>query len=157
MEKKYFYLGTSDDNRLIKIIRIVFGVICIGVAVFWIIYNVSYPGNNLTTWATIFFLTCFGFYQILSGTGYTRIFIETEAKSIRLKNNPVLPVKNIDPSGILKIELFPLSVFFFLRSGGKIKLRFGTTYPAIIDDIKEELIIFAENNNIPLKITEEQL
>lgn len=157
MEKNYFYLGTSDDNSFIKVIRIVFGLICIAIAIFWIIYNASYLSNNMTTWVTILFLTFFGLYQIWSGLGHTRIFIETGTESVRLKTNPVLPVKNIASSDIKKIEMFPLSVFIFLKSGRKVKLRFGTTYPDIIDKVKDELIIFAEKNNIPLEITEEQL
>ncbi len=157
MEKNYFYLGTSDDNKLIKIIRIAFGIICIAVAVFWVIFNMSYLQNNVTTWVTIIFLSGFGIYQISSGLGYTRVFIEVEADLIRLKNNPVLPVKNIVSADIKNIEVYPLSIFIFVKSGKKIILRFGTTYPDIIDEVRDAMIIFSEKNTISLEIKEEEL
>ena len=157
MEKAYFYLGTSDDNKLIKIIRITFGIICIVVAVFWVIFNMSYLKNNVTAWVTILFLSGFGIYQIGSGMGYTRVFIEVGEELIRLKNNPVLPVKNIASADIKNIEMYPLSIFIFVKSGKKIILRFGTTYPDIIDDVKDAVIIFSENNTISLEIIEEEL
>jgi hypothetical protein len=157
MEKNYFYLGTSDDNKLIKIIRIAFGIICIVVAVFWVIFNISQLNNNLTTWITILFLSGFGIYQIWSGLGYTKVFIEVGAELIRLKNNPVLPVRNIVSADIKNIEMYPLSIFIFVRSGRKYILRFGTTYPDIIDEVKDAVIIFSEKNTISLEIIEEEL
>lgn len=157
MEKNYFYLGTSDDNKLIKIIRIAFGIICIAVAVFWVIFNISYLKNIVTTWVTIIFLSGFGVYQIWSGLGYTRVFIEVGAELIRLKNNPVLPVKNIVSADIKNIEMYPLSIFIFVKSGKKFILRFGTTYPDIIDEVKDAVIIFSEKNTISLEIIEEEL
>ena len=157
MEKKYFNLGTSDDNSLIKTVRIVFGLICILVAVFWVIFNVSYLKNNLTTWVTIIFLIIFGIYQIWSGLGRTRVFIEIGTKLIRLKKNPVLPEKNIAAVDIKNIELYPLSIFLFLKSGKKLTLRFGTTYPEIIDVVKDAVIIFCEKNSISFEIMEEEL
>lgn len=157
MERNYFYLGTSDDNKLIKIIRITFGIICIVVAVFWVIFNLSYLKNNVTTWMTIIFLSGFGIFQICSGLGYTRVFIEIGAVLIRLKNNQVLPVKNIDSDDIKNIEVYPLSIFIFVKSGKKFILRFGTTYPDIIDEVMDAVIIFSEKNDIPIEIIEEEL
>ena len=157
MEKNYFYLGTSDDNKLIKIIRIAFGIICVTVAVFWVIFNMSYLKNNVTAWVTIIFLSGFGIFQICSGLGYTRVFIEVGAELIRLKNNPVLAVKNIASADIKNMEMYPLSIFIFVKSGKKIILRFGTTYPDIINEVKDAVIIFSEKNDIPIEIIEEEL
>jgi len=39
MENKYFSLEIRDDNRLTKILWIIFGLMCCGIALFWMIYN----------------------------------------------------------------------------------------------------------------------
>ncbi len=40
METKYFSLGPSETGIAIKIIRILFGLVCIAIAVFWMIFNI---------------------------------------------------------------------------------------------------------------------
>lgn len=157
METKYFSLGTSENNRLVKIIQIVFGVVCIAVAIFWLIFNIRSLKADGTLWITIIFLSGFGFYQIWSGLGRTTLFIEIGADYIRLKKNPVLPSVKIRAGDIEKIELFPLNVIFFLKSRKRIMLRFGTTYYETNEKVKDEILGFAETNDIPLEIVEEKL
>jgi len=69
MEKMYFSLGTSENNRLVKVIQIVFGVVCIAVAIFWLVFNIKSLKADGTLWITIIFLSGFGFYQIWAGLG----------------------------------------------------------------------------------------
>jgi hypothetical protein len=157
MEKKYFSLGTDENNKLVKIIRVVFGAVCIAIAIFWIVFNINslkIDGNLLIT---ILFLTGFGLYQILAGLGRTKIFIEIDSDHIRLKKNPVLPAVIIYNCDIEKIEIFPLNVVFFMKQKKKIRFRFGTTYHDINDNVKDEIISLAESNNIPLKFIEDKL
>jgi hypothetical protein len=156
MEKEYFYLGISENNSFIKVVRIGFGIICFGVAVFWIFYNFNSIQQNFTTWVTIFFISGFGFYQIWSGLGFTRTFIELSPETIRLKKNAFLPLLNMRSVDIEKVQLFPLNMFIFLKSGKKINLRFGTTYPYLIKDVKDAVIDFSVKNSIPLEINEEE-
>ena len=40
METKYFSLGPSESSSVIKIIRILFGLVCIAIAIFWMIFNI---------------------------------------------------------------------------------------------------------------------
>lgn len=157
MEIKHFSFGTSENNRFVKIIRIVFGVVCIAVAIYWFSFNIKSLKADGTLWITIIFLTGFGFYQIWSGLGRATRFIEIAPDYIRLKKNPILPPVEMSSGEIEKIELFPLNLIFFLKSKKRILLRFGTTYHETNEMVKEEILNFAETNNIPLEIIEEKI
>jgi|WetSurMetagenome_2_1015567.scaffolds.fasta_scaffold05780_7 hypothetical protein len=157
MEKKYYSLGTSENNSLLKIIRIVFGVVCIAVAVYWLIFNLNSLKVDWTLWITIVFLTGFGLYQIWSGLGRAIMFVEIGDSSIRLKKNAILPAVEMKSSDIERIEIFPLNVVFILKTKKKIMLRFGTTYHDINEKILDGIVGFAESNNIPLEFIEEKI
>ena len=157
MENNHFSLSTNETNKLINNIRILFGIICIAVSIFWLIFNIKTLKADITLWLTIIFLAGFGFYQIWSGMGLATRFIEIGNESILLKKNAVLPAVKISASEIEKIELFPLNVVFYLKTKKKIFLRFGTTYYEINEKIKTEIFNFAETNNKALEIIEEAL
>jgi len=157
MEKKYFSLGPSENNRLIKIIQIVFGVVCFAIAAFWLFFNIRSLKADRTLWITITFLTGFGFYQIWSGIGMAARFIEISSDNIRLKKTILLPAVTIDGGEIQKIELYPFNLIFFLKSGKKMLLRFGATYQETNEKIKDEIIRFAERNSIDAEFVEEKI
>ncbi|MGA2407932.1 MAG: hypothetical protein ABSF81_14445 [Bacteroidales bacterium] len=157
MEIKYFPLSSSENNRLVKIIQIIFGVVCFAVAIFWMIFNIKSLKTNGTLWITIIFLLGFGFYQIWSGMGRAIRFIEIRADKIRLKRNIILPVIELPAGEIEKIELFPLNLIFFLKSKKRIFLRFGTTYQETNEKIKDEILGFAKLNKLPIEFIREEL
>lgn len=157
MDIKYFSLSSIENSRIANILRIVFGIICIAVAAFWISFNVSLLKTDWTLWITIIFLSGFGFYQVWSGLGKASKFIEIGPDFIRLKKNPLLSPVKMAVSQIEKIELFPLNLIFFLKSGKKILLRFGTTFQETNELIKDEILKFAELNSIPAEFIEETI
>ncbi len=157
MEIKYFSLGTIENTRLIRIFRLIFGIVCITVAIFWITLIIRSLKPNITTWISILFLAGFGFYQIWSGIGHADRFIEIASDCIRLKKNSILPVVDMPADKIEKIEFYPLNIVFFLKSKRRVLLRFGTTYNDIIENVTEEVISFAELNKIQSKVIEERL
>ncbi len=157
MDNKYFLLGTSEPNKLIRIFQVILGLACISIAVFWLIFNLKAIATDRTLWITIVFLTGFGAYQIWSGIGHATRFINIGDNFIILKKNAILPRVNVAGNEIEKVELFPLSVIFFLKSKRKIVLRFGTTFYEINEKIKDEVLNFAERNNMPVEIIEEKL
>jgi len=159
MKKRFFHLGTSENDRFVKVIRILFGITCIVVAAFWLIYNINSLKTEVTIWITIIFLSGFGFFQIGSGLGYTTRFIEIGTVNIRLKKNAILPPFEMLSDDIEKIELLPLNIIFFLKTQKhkRILLRFGTTYHETNDQIIDEIIDFANANQIPFEIIEEEL
>ncbi len=157
MEKKYFSLSTVENSKLVKTIQIVFGIICFAVAIFWLIFNIRLLKADGTLWITIIFLSGFGFYQIWSGMGRAIRFIEIRSDKILLKKNIIFPSIEISAGEIEKIELYPMNLIFFLKPKKKVLLRFGSTYYATNELIKDEIIGFAESNKISFEIMEEKL
>lgn len=157
MGKKYFALGAVDSNRLVKIIQIVFGIVCFSVAVFWLIFNIRSLKADATLYITIVFLSGFGFYQIWAGLGMATRFIEISSDKIRLKKSILFPATMISEEEIQMIELYPFNLNIFLNSGKRIRLRFGASYQETNEKIKDEILSFAELNSIKVEIKEEKL
>ena len=157
MDKKYFPLSSVENNRVVKIVQVAFGFVCIAVAVFWLIFNIRSMKTYGTLWITIIFLSGFGFYQIWAGIGRAIRFIEISSDTIRLKKTAVFPTVVISASEIQKIEVFPFNLIFILKTGGKNVLRFSSTYHETNEKIKEEIFRFAEINFISIENVEEKL
>jgi len=157
MEKRYFSLEIRDDNRLTKIFRIILGLLCCIIAIFWVMFNFISVKANGTQWITVIFLIAFGVFQIYAGFGLATKFIELSNNIIRLKKNSILQAIVLSSDQIERIELFPLKVQFFFRPGKKILLRFGISDPEKIELIKGEIVSFADTNNIILEIETEEI
>jgi hypothetical protein len=157
MDKKYFPLSSVENNRVVKIVQVAFGFVCIAVAVFWLIFNIRSMKTYGKLWITIIFLSGFGFYQIWAGIGRAIRFIEISSDTIRLKKTAVFPTVVISASEIQKIEVFPFNLIFILKTGGKNVLRFSSTYHETNEKIKEEIFRFTEINSISIENVEEKL
>ena len=156
MEKKYFSLSSVENNRKVKIIQIVFGILCITVAIFWLIFNIRALKADGTLWITIIFLSGFGFYQIWTGFGKATRFIEISSDKIRLKKTILLPPIELPVEMIQKIEIFPFNLIFFLKAEKKIILRFSTTFHETNEKVKNEILTFAELNAVKIEFVEEK-
>ena len=153
MTTNYFQLSSSDKNRFVNVLKLLFGIACIAIGIYWAIY-----GENVgSTWITILFLLGFGFYEIWSGLGKTERYIEIDKAFIRLKKSVFLPVRHIAVFEIDKIKIFPLKIEFHLKKESKIILRFGTTYVDVNEEIVDALIKFAEQNAIDLELQPEKI
>jgi hypothetical protein len=157
MDKKYFPLSSVENNRVIKIVQVAFGFVCIAVAVFWLIFNIRSMKTYGKLWITIIFLSGFGFYQIWAGIGRAIRFIEISSDTIRLKKTAVFPTVVISAGEIQKIEVFPFNLVFIFKTGGKNVLRFSSTYHETNEKVKEEIFRFAEINFISIENVEEKL
>jgi hypothetical protein len=157
MEKKYFSLETKENPRAVKIIQIVFGIICIATAIFWVIHNLKSMKSDSTLWITIIFLSSFGVYQVLAGLGKTERYIETGPEKIVLKQNSFLPKIELNAHDIDAVEIFPLSILFRFKNKKKIIFRFGLSNTEIINPIKDEVVDFAEMNSIPVEEKKEEI
>lgn len=157
MEKKYFPLNSVENNRLIKIFQIVFGIACFAIGIFWLIFSIKSIKVNGTLWITVIFLAGFGFYQVWAGLGQTVKFIEISSDKIRLKKFILLPAVEISATEFQKIELYPFNLIFFLKSKKRIMLRFGATYYETNEKIKDEMLRFADLNTINIELMEEKL
>jgi hypothetical protein len=157
METKHFSLGPSETNIIFKIIRILFGLVCIVIAICWIIFNIRAVSADRTLWITVLFLSGFGLYQVWAGLGRTVTYIQIEKDRIMLKKNSFLPVREMKSTEIKKIEVFPLNLIFYFHKGSKTVLRFGTTYTDNIDPVKTGMEEFASLNNIDLERVAEEI
>lgn len=157
MKKRYFSLGNNEKNRLVNVIRVLFGAVCLAVAAFWLIFNINSNANSGSIWLTILFLTGFGFYQIWAGIGKAERFIEIGRDNIVLKKDIFLKPQNIKASETEKIYFFPLKIIFLLKSGKKILLRLGTMYYESNENITDEIGKYAEENKITTEVIQEEI
>jgi len=157
MKSNYYSLELNKSNRITRIFQLVFGIICAVIAIIWAILNINMLKSNGSLWITIVLLLGFAYYQINSGLGRAEKFIEFSQSSLKLKNNSLFPVRVLNAPDIQKIEAFPLNLVFFLTSGKKVFLRFGTTYTDIIEPVRKSLLTFCSGNNIPLEFKSEEL
>jgi hypothetical protein len=155
MENKFFSLEIRENNKLVRIFQIIFGILCLFIAGFWLIFNISSFKADSTLWITVAFLSGFGAYQILSGLGYASRFIEFGDDWIRLKKNSLLPVRLLMAEQIEKTDIHPLKVLIILKSSKKILIRFGVTDSQKIDLVKDEIFSFTSRNSISLELKNE--
>jgi hypothetical protein len=157
MENNSFSLEVNRNNRFVRIFQIVFGIICAALALVWLILNVDSLKSNVSLWFAIVFLLGFAWYQINSGLGKGEKFIEIGQTTMKFKKNSLLPARELKTSEISKIEIFPLSIVLFLKSGKKSILRFGTTYTDAIEPIKKGIEEFCKLNNLKFEFRKEEL
>ena len=157
MEDSFFSLEVNRNNRIIRIFQIIFGIICAILAVVWLILNLDSLKSNGTLWLSIIFLLGFAWYQINSGLGKGDKFIEIGQTTLKFKKNSLLPAKELNSSEIRKIEIFPLSMVIFLKSGKKSIMRFGTSYTGNIEPIKRGIENFCSLNELKLEFKKEEL
>ncbi|MDP4222118.1 MAG: hypothetical protein Q8868_02290 [Bacteroidota bacterium] len=157
MHSKYFSLELHKSNKVTRIFELVFGIVCLGVALVWLILNFSSLESNFSLWATIIFLSGFGYFQVISGLGRSEKFIEISDSSIKIKRNMLLPYRELRSDEIEKIEILPLNVIFYLKSGKSLFLRFGATYTDTIDPVKKGIKAFCSSNNIDVRIKIEEI
>jgi len=157
MEKKYYSLGSVENSKPVKIIQIIFGILCFIVAVYWLNFNLKTLKTDSTLWITIIFLLGFGFYQVWSGLGRATRFIEISSDLIQLKKTVLLPFVIMSKEEIDKIEVFPFNLKFFLKTNKTINLSLSSSYYETNAAIKDAVIDFAELNLINLELKEEKI
>jgi len=156
METKRYSLETKETNKFVRYAQIVFGVICLITAGWWAVY-LTKSDNGGDYWIATLFMLGFGLFQIYSGMGYAARYIEISDNQLIIKQNSISTPDFLLVSDISKIEILPLSVNFYLRSGMKKSLRFGIAYTDYIDDIKEAILELSEKNNITLEEKTEKI
>lgn len=157
MDSDYFSLEVNKSNKLTRVFQMVFGIICACIALIWLVINIKTLKTNGALLLTIVFLLGFAYYQINSGLGHGEKFIEVSKAAVRLKKNTIFPAQQLNASDIEKVEIFPLNVVFFLRSGKTVFLRFGTTFIDIIEPVRKRFKTFCEVNKIPFEFKSEEL
>lgn len=157
MVNNYFSLEVNRNNRVIRIFQIIFGILCAALAVIWLIMNLDSLKSNSTLWFSIIFLLGFAWYQINSGLGKGDKYLQIDKTTLKFKTNSLFPARELNAPDIKKIEVFPLSLVIFLRSGKRNIIRFGTTYTDIIEPIKKAIDNFCTLNSLELEFRNEEM
>ncbi|HLN21906.1 MAG TPA: hypothetical protein VK213_12510 [Bacteroidales bacterium] len=157
MEKKSFPLGTVEDNRTVRILRILFGVACLATAAYWIIYSITQSRYDWSLLVSILFLIAFGGYQVWAGLGKAFRYIEINPTSITLRKSSLRKPEIMNATEISGIEILPLSIIFRKGEGEKTILRLGQVHYETNENIIDMLISFAERNNISYEIKADEL
>ena len=142
---------------MVKILQVVFGILCIGIAIFWLIFNLRSLYTAGTSWVTIIFVGGFGFYQVYAGLGYSKRFIEIGPDKICIKKDIMLPAIDISAGELEKVELYPFNLILFLKTRKKVILRLGASYQETNEKIKDEIISFGKLNSISVEFVEEKI
>ena len=148
MDTKRFPLGPGETSLAIRTVRIIFGIACLGLAVFWALFRLRTPIAGNTLWVAVVFLAGFGAYQVWAGLGKAERFIEISDSRINLRKNSLLPSRELAPSALAKIEVHPMSISFRLNNGRSDILRFGTVYSDKIEPVVAALEEFSTLNRV---------
>ncbi|MCU0409205.1 MAG: hypothetical protein MUD02_09685 [Bacteroidales bacterium] len=157
MEKMHFPLGTAVQGKLAAMARIVFGIICLAVAIYWTTQYGKISGSGYSVVATLVFLSLFGLYMIWAGLGKAYRFIEISKDSVRLKKDILFPAATMPAVDLSKIILYPMTTLFIMKNGKKILLRFGATFHETNEAIKDSILEFSELNKIEIEFVDEKL
>ena len=152
MSKKYISLEFREDNKIIRTIQVIFGAVLILIAVYWLIFNIRSSDGKGSLWITLIFLTGFGIFQIYSGLGYAKKYIEFNDDLLKIRTNSLSPAVEVNAGDITSAEVFPLKVLLVLKSGKNILIRLGVTDTEKIEIVKDEFVRYVTRFRIPLEI-----
>lgn len=149
MKETRYNIDLQEENKTGKILRLIFGIACIVVAV-WYMYSIRGTASTGSAWIATGFIMLFGFWMIASGLGYTRRYITISDDSIILRQEFYRPPVIFTPSSLKYVEFKPLTIAFNTENG-IINLRLGTYYPGHTASILEAVEEFCEQNKIEIR------
>ena len=150
MKETRYNIDLQEENKTGKILRLIFGIACLIVAV-WYMYSIGGTAASIgSAWIATGFLMLFGFWMIASGLGYTRRYITISDDRIILRQEFYRPPVIFTPSSLKYVEFKPLTISF-ITGTGRINLRLGTYYPGHTAFILEAVEEFCKQNNIEIR------
>lgn len=150
MKETRYNIDLQEESRTGKILRLIFGIACLVVAV-WYMYSIrGTAASTGSAWIATGFLLLFGLWMIASGLGYTRRYITISDERIILRQEFYRPPVIFTPSSLKYVEFKPLSVGFITKTG-RINLRLGTYYPGHTAFILEAVEEFCKQNDIEIR------
>lgn len=157
MKEQLFSLEPNKYGKFVRIFQIILGILCLFVSITWLIININLKSVSLQTIAPIIFIIAFGAYEICAGLEKTSKFIDIKRDYITCKQHSIFPPRTINSTDIEKINIYPLSIIFFLKDEKKFIFRFGTSYHEMVGPIKDAIDDLAENISIPIEYLEEKI
>jgi len=150
MSEEYIALGEKENKLAVRIIIIIFGLLCIFTAGWWIVFLLRYPDNEKIFWAGSIFLLLFGLFQLYSGLGYARRYVKRENNNISIRQSSLLPSRRLSSADIKKLEVRSYDMVLHLNDSSRIRIKLGLRYPDLGQKVRDFIIEFAEINNIEI-------
>ncbi len=157
MDEQTILLGEKEDKPLVKIMVIIFGIMCIITAGWWTVFLIRYPDNENIFWAGSIFLLLFGLYQLLSGLGHTKRFIRRTNGELVIRQNSLMPAKKLEASQLKQLELRSMDMVLHSHASSRLRIKLGIRYPDLGQQVKEFVTAWAEDNNIEIFYKNEAL
>jgi len=148
MEIKYFSLDERPEKGFVSTLMVVFGILCLGTSGWWAYFLFISQDQQSIFWAATAFLFLFGAYQIYAGLGYARRYIEIKGGKIRIRQNSFFPPRDFEAGIISEITIRSSDVLFKYDRDKSFKLKLGIRYPDLGENIKSEIVSYAEINKI---------
>ena len=148
MHNNYLPLDEKPEKGFVLTLMVVFGILCLITSAWWAVYLIKSPGQQGSFWVATVFIFLFGIYQVYAGLGFARRYIRIEGDTIRIRQNSFLPAVEFVSGSISTITIRSADVVFKYEPDKSFKLRLGIRYPNLGENIKSEIISYAENNKV---------
>lgn len=150
MTNTYFSIELNENTSLGRSLRILLGVVCLAVTV-WFLCSIRGTAASVTTsWIAMGFLLLFGLWLIGSGLGFTERYIRVGDERIVMRHDFYRPPVIFTPASLRAVEFKPL-VINFITDKKNVRLRLGTYYPERSASIIEAVEEFCKRHRIDIK------
>jgi len=148
---EYLNLSERPENLFVRIMMVIFGIMCLFTSGWWALYLLRNPGNEKSFWIATIFLFLFGLYQVYAGLGYARRYIKSEGDKLEVKQNALLRTRTFKKDILEKVEIRSADILIKSKDGARYRLKIGIRYPELGEKIRNMVISYAEINNINIE------
>ena len=148
MKSQRFNLDPGENDRINRILKALFGLVCIAAAITTGIMLTGSDKLTTNSFIAIAFMGLIGISLLISGLGLTERFLTLTGDTIILRDKVYAPARTISVSDLRKVEFSQLKVAFYLKSEEVISLRLGTFYRESPVRIMEALEKFCASNGV---------
>ncbi|HUS87246.1 MAG TPA: hypothetical protein VMW76_08400 [Bacteroidales bacterium] len=151
MQHKHISLDDRPEKRMVRVIMVIFGLLCLFTSGWWSVYLLKLPDNNNNMfWLATLFLFLFGLYQIYSGLGLATRYMIFEEKVFIVRQNSLLTPKKFYSDNIKTVEIGSHDISLLFNDGRRYRIKLGLKYPDLGENIKENIIEFATGHKIEI-------
>lgn len=148
---KYISLDLRPEKLFVRVLMVIFGFMCLFTSGWWALFIIRNPDSQNGFWAATIFLVLFGLYQIYSGLGKAEKYITIDNDKLTIRQHSFLMAKEFSPLTLDHIEIRRMDILFILKNDSKYRLKLGLKYPDLGESIRDEITIFANENNLRIE------
>jgi len=150
MTENRYSIDLHEYTKTGRLLKAALGIICLAVAVWFLISIRGTAASVGTAWIATAFLLLFSVWLIGSGFGLTQRYITVGNGRIILKRDFYRPPVIFTSSSLKAVEFRPLLIIFF-SGEKKISLRMGAYYPERSGAVMEAVEGFCRDHNIEIR------